>query len=337
MKIRKIINRKRLITELVLLCLMLYCCSEVYAGHREVNEDMQSLDDKTLSLGIRKVDSGDILFTEILPKVEKGQAEFIEVYNASEYGIALSDLYLGLRDVKTNSWKLYDVGGKSSFVLASGEYYVLSKAPESIGRQYRVCEEDNFIKVSNLPPLTDGGGYLAILRKKDTLVLEQMQYSERMHHPLLDNTVGVSLERMRMEVSAMCFENWHSAAQAAAYGTPSCENSQGSDRQDDEEEQWFRYSSDFITPNNDGLNDYLRLEYNLKLAGYICSIRIYDSEGRLCRLLVNQTLLGREDFLLWDGFDDKKRRLRSGMYIVFIELIHTNGKRKVLRKAIGVA
>lgn len=327
---------RRLITELALLCMAFHCCFEMNAGQRKGNENMENFGDKTLAFGTRKVDSGDILFTEILPKVEKGQAEFIEVYNASGYEIALSDLYLGLRDVKTNSWKLYDVGSKSSFVLASGEYYVLSKAPESIGRQYRVCKEDNFIKLSNLPALTDGGGHLAILRKKDTLVLEEMQYSEKMHHPLLDNTVGVSLERMRMEVSAMCFENWHSAAQAAAYGTPTCENSQASDRQDDDE-QWFRYSSDFITPNNDGLNDYLRLEYNLKLAGYICSVRIYDSEGRLCRLLVNQALLGREDFLLWDGFDDKKRRLRSGMYIVFIELIHTNGKRKVLRKAIGVA
>ncbi|MEG2336818.1 MAG: gliding motility-associated C-terminal domain-containing protein [Bacteroidales bacterium] len=316
MKSREFINKTKLIS---VICV----CVFLQIGGR-------------FSTSAASLEQGTILLSEILYKVEKGQSEFIEIYNAGEMEIPLSALYLGVRDPQTTLWKYYDLGAKASAILKEKAYYVLSRAPENIGRMYKICELDHFIRVPNLPALTDAGGTLALFRKTDTMLLEQMQYNEQMHHPLLDCTMGVSLERVQMTASAMILENWHSAAQSVNYATPTCENSQHNEPQEDADEKWFSYSSDYISPNNDGQQDYLQLSYHLQLTNFICTIRIYDSEGRMVRMLLNQALLGTKEVLIWDGLDTKGRRLRAGMYIIFIELIHTNGKRKVLKKAVGV-
>jgi hypothetical protein len=50
------------------------------------------------------------------------------------------------------------------------------------------------------------------------------------------------------------------------------------------------------------------------------SIRIFDVRGRLVRLLANNEPCGPDGAVIWDGFDDGRRRVRIGMYIILVEV-----------------
>ena len=83
------------------------------------------------------------------------------------------------------------------------------------------------------------------------------------------------------------------------------------------------FSSDVITPNDDGINDVLTIEYTLfQLLEYVpVVLEIYALDGRL----VARRELGSQRFgsqrIVWDGRDEKGHLLAPGMYIVGVNLI----------------
>ncbi|MEE3232960.1 MAG: hypothetical protein VX294_02240 [Candidatus Latescibacterota bacterium] len=98
------------------------------------------------------------------------------------------------------------------------------------------------------------------------------------------------------------------------------------------------FSSDMITPNDDGINDVLTIEYTLfQLMEHVpVVLEIYALDGRL----MTRRELGLQRFgpqrTTWDGRDDKGYLLAPGMYIVGITLMTGTPLERPLRP-IGVA
>ena len=172
---------------------------------------------------------------------------------------------------------------------------------------------------------------------RDTLVLDEVLYDEAWHHWLLPDVEGVSLERLDLEKAGTLAENWFSAAETSGYATPGCENSHvWNGREGVEEEDWFWFEPEVVTPDNDGRNDFTVLRWNPALSGFLCSITVYDERGRKMCSLCTEMLLGSRGNLRYDAVDDTGRILRPGLYVVFVELLKPDGKRMRLRYPLGV-
>ena len=110
-------------------------------------------------------------------------------------------------------------------------------------------------------------------------------------------------------------ENWHSASEACGHATPGCKNSQANNHI--QTDNTFRINPQCITPNNDGVNDYTEISWNLPINGYAATIKIFDDYGRDVVTLRKAVVIAPQDKVIYHGSN-----LRSGIYIIFIELLH---------------
>jgi hypothetical protein len=97
-------------------------------------------------------------------------------------------------------------------------------------------------------------------------------------------------------------------------------------------------SSNVLTPNGDGINDAIELEYTLfQLPEAVpVSIEVYSLDGRL----LLQRKMGRQHFgpqqLRWDGRDEVGSLLRPGLYLLAVALEAGAATDRVLRP-VGIA
>jgi len=59
--------------------------------------------------------------------------------------------------------------------------------------------------------------------------------------------------------------------------------------------------------------------------------------GRIIKDLVNNDLFGRQGFYTWDGIDNDGNKVPVGVYILFIEIINTDGTVKKFKKSCTLA
>ncbi|HRP61526.1 MAG TPA: hypothetical protein PK833_14735, partial [Vicingus sp.] len=113
--------------------------------------------------------------------------------------------------------------------------------------------------------------------------------NEDLHFALLNDTKGVSLERIDYNRPSNDNTNWHSPAEDVGFATPGYENSQF---QKVEITDGISISPETFSPDNDGVDDVLNISYQFAEAGYVANIVIYDAKGRLIKNLLLNELLG---------------------------------------------
>ena len=91
-----------------------------------------------------------------------------------------------------------------------------------------------------------------------------------------------------------------------------------------------------ISPNGDGTDDFLLLNYKLEKSGYLATIKIFDTEGFPILNLEDNTLLGSEGSIKWDGVDGEGNIIRMGMYIIATRLFHPDGDIKEFKNVVVV-
>jgi hypothetical protein len=276
---------------------------------------------------------GDVVINEVLFQPEAGGAEFVELYNRSGKIINLGGLILA---------NMQAAGGSMAPVAADrlllpGEYVVFSKLPSDLLVRYPVAQEVRIVS-NDLPVLPDGGGNLTLYGQNPAgavVVLDAMDYNPDWHHPLLRETRGVSLERIDPYGDSRSEANWHSAASAVGYATPTQENSQHLVLQ--EKDTAFFLPLTVFSPDGDGEADFLVLQYQLAQSGYTASIRIFDAWGRLVSVLAQNELLGASGHFRWDGVDQNGNKARLGVYLLWIQWVHPSGEVHVSRKTCVLA
>ena len=83
-------------------------------------------------------------------------------------------------------------------------------------------------------------------------------------------------------------------------------------------------SPQIFSPNGDGLDDYLQIDYRLPESGGKLTISIFDTRGiRLHNLCKNEPCDTDQGTLYWDG-NSSKGRVQTGMYIVYLEYQYQN-------------
>ena len=92
-----------------------------------------------------------------------------------------------------------------------------------------------------------------------------------------------------------------------------------------------------FSPDNDGMDDYVTISFNLHEPGYMVTIVILSSRGNRVRTLTSNLSVGTESLFIWDGCDGAGHLSAIGMYLFCIDLYHPQGNVKSYRKAITLA
>src|SRR4030095_1688382 len=142
--------------------------------------------------------------------------------------------------------------------------------------------------------------------------IDELHYYDNWQFPLIDDPEGVALERINFDSPTQDSLNWHSAASTVGYGTPSYKNSQYTEQNIGDE---VTLSPQVFSPDEDGFNDLLSINYSFNAAGYTANVKIYDAEGREVRDLAHNLLLSQSGMFTWDGVTDKNEKALLGMYI----------------------
>ncbi len=270
------------------------------------------------------IEEGDIIINEVLFDPAVGGVDYVELYNNSNKYMNIGDLVI-LNDVAGSSpSKLIE----HNYLLFPQAYVVLTPNPADIIEKYTVQNENVLLK-NDLPTLSPDFGNVTLVTIGN--VIDKFDYKEDYHFELIDETKGVSLERIDFDVFTNTPDNWHSASTNAGYGTPTYVNSQylssettGSDI--------FTLEDNTFSPDNDGFRDFLKLDYALDGNDYAANINVYDAKGRKIRDLVENETLGAEGFIQWDGINNDGEKARIGIYVLWIELFKPNGDKQYLKK-----
>ena len=108
--------------------------------------------------------------------------------------------------------------------LFPGSFYVVTTDPDKVIGRYITSEAEAIFSTTALPSMPDDRGHLVLLNRELNLI-DEVSYNEEMHFPLLADKEGISLEKVRPEISSTEKSSWHSASESSGWGTPGAENS----------------------------------------------------------------------------------------------------------------
>ena len=274
-------------------------------------------------------DINDIIINEILFNPKPDGVDFVEIFNRSSKNIALDMLYLSGYDTYLNEIKYMYPISLSCDMIYKKEYLVLTTNPSIVKQQYKTQSPDNFISMTSIPALNNDMGTIA-LAKADSTIIDRFDYNATMHFPLLLDVAGISLERINPDKATQDKTNWHSASEQSGFATPTYQNSQYSDFLYLEDP--FTISPEVFSPDNDGRDDVLQINYKFSSPGLLANILIYDSKGRLIKNLIKNELMGTNGTFLWDGISDSNTKAIIGIYVLYIEVFDLKGNVKQYKK-----
>ncbi|MGC3948165.1 MAG: lamin tail domain-containing protein [Chryseolinea sp.] len=272
--------------------------------------------------------SGDVLINEILFNPFPDGADFIEIINASSKYIALNGWAIGSIDEDGSSRRVLidDV-----FVMRPGQYLAFTSDPSRLKAHY-FCA-DSTIRQLKLPSFPDDKGGVFLSNEVDS-VMDFFEYNSDMHNAFISDAEGVSLERISIAVSTDDVLNWTSASSASGYATPGLRNS--AERVAEITERPVQVRPSAFTPMT-GQPNFAEISYQMEQPGCIATVNIYDSRGMIVRHLANNTLLGTEGILRWEGEKDNGSRAQTGYYMVWFQVFAIDGSSRLFREPVAIS
>lgn len=276
---------------------------------------------------------GEIIINEVLFDPKAGDSKFVELKNKSQNYLSLENWALA----NINSEGLPDqfrIIGEKGLVLPPDGYLAITTDVNSLKSAYPKSESGNFLQVSSLPSYPISGGTVVLLSPNEEIA-EKFEYSDELHHPLLRDTKGVSLERISANSQVDLTSNWQSASGNEDFATPGRKNSQTLDIEF--ESSLLQIDPEIFDPEGSGGPAFCSIRYQLAAAGWVGNFKIYSAAGQLIQTLAQNQILGTEGLLTWTGTDSTGKLVRSGYYILVVELYEPGGEVRVVKKTIVVA
>ena len=278
------------------------------------------------------ISKNSILISEILFNPRPDCADFVEIYNNGETPFDLRDLSIATIKGQDSLVSIKKVSS-SLLTIQPKHYLVLSTDPENIKTQYHTENPGAFQKMSSMPAFNDDAGTVVLLAGENRI--DQVSYTSKMHFALIREPEGVSLERVSFKRPSNEPGNFRSAAASVGFATPGYKNSQSIE--DVSNEDAVSLLSKTFSPDNDGFEDALLINYKFPETGLVANATIYNDKGVLIRKLAQNTTLATEGTISWDGLDEKSRCADMGIYIVCFDVFDLKGKVEKYRKSCVLA
>lgn len=289
----------------------------------------------TVWIGIPETpEFNDIILNEVLAAATGSNVDFVEIYNNSSKLIDLAQLRLGGYDSilvqvtsprVINDWPLH---------LAPGEYLVLSTNQNIVKAFYQTPAPRNFWDMSSFVSLAKEAGNVG-LATVGFEVLDALSYTKDFQFSLLNSIDNVSMERILQNQPTQNPRNWTSAAQQVGFATPGYRNSQSGVLAPLSGN--FTVEPPIFSPDNDGYQDQLMVQYQLAEPGFLGTVKVFDAAGREVAMLANNELLGMQGFWIWDGVINDGSKARVGVYALTFEIFAPDGRKDFFKKAVTIA
>ena len=275
----------------------------------------------------------DIVINEILFNPVSPGVDFVEIYNRSNKVIDLKTISISEYDTITNAISGPETISADGYLIFPQEYILLSENGAFVQTQFATTNPEGFLDVANLSTMNDDGGTVCLSTATD--IIDNFKYYDNMHFGLLNVTEGISLERIDFDRLTQDRTNWHSAAEAVGFATPAYKNSQYSDA--GETEDAIEITPEIFSPDEDGMNDVVNINYHFDIPGFVANVNVYDSKGRIVKHLIQSELLGVKGTFSWDGINDDREKARIGIYIFYFEVFDLSGTVKHYKKTCVLA
>jgi len=277
--------------------------------------------------------AGEIVINEILFKPKINSSDYVEFYNLSNKIFDASKLYAANRNSNRIVSSIKQIF-PTPFYVFPGDYLVITEDVAGLQRNYLVQNPGAVVALSSLPSYPDDEGDVILLNGQGTIV-DEINYKDDWQFKLIDNDEGVALERIDPAGPSQDASNWHSAASTAGYGTPGYVNSQF--KQIQNIDATVMIVPKIFSPDNDGHDDIVTIEYKAADLGYVANVTIFNDQGRSVRYLVQNGTLGLTGYWNWDGLDEKSNKLPIGIYIVYTEIFNLQGKKQHFKNTVVLA
>ena len=231
-------------------------------------------------------DVGDIVINEVLTDPISGGEDYIELYNKSDKLIKLDSLII--TNQERNESRLI----RTDFTLKPAAYVTIIRNAAFTKDTYQTPDTAAFIEAT-IPALNVASANITLhyIRAGKRVTIDSFDYTQNMHFKLLNNTKGISLERIRPDGLTNDPNNWHSASADSHYGTPGYQNSNFKVAQIPEAGDFVQLERQVFTPDGDGIDDIVLIHYQVEKSGYLATVRIFDSDGFPVTDLANNQLI----------------------------------------------
>ena len=277
----------------------------------------------------------DLVINEIMiDPYSTATTDYVEIYNRSEKIIDLKNWVICEFDANKDTLDGFKVITSTNRSLIPGEFALISKSSADVIEHYPTNNQKTFIQISTMPSYPNDEGTVVLLNDSG-LIIDQVNYSDDWHHVSIKNVDGIALERLDYERETQDEGNWHSAAKTVDYGTPGLPNSQFFPAANFNDQ--VTLEPEMFSPDNDGFDDVLNINYEFDQPGYVASVTVYDAEGREVRQLVNNELLAIRGTFTWDGTTNEQTAASTGIYILFFEVFDEKGNTSKFKKVCVLA
>ena len=243
-----------------------------------------------ISFGMSEpAEPADILFNELLFNSWPGDPDYLELYNSSEKILDASRIEIvSVNDDSGDTSQICLISEKHKCILP-GEYYAVTADAEKVLQRYFSANPDHLFEIGSLPSMPDDRGHL-ILYSRELRKIDEVSYSEKMQSALLSGYDGVALEKINPDIQSGEAKNWHSASESSGWGTPGAPNSVCSDIPVTSD--IVSLSSSRITPDDDGFEDVLVIDFTLSGISNVVSVTIFDETGSYIRKIADNMYAG---------------------------------------------
>ena len=265
----------------------------------------------------------NIIINEVLFNPKDNGVDYVEIYNKTNSYFDLSKLRIANFFVLGNQINPVEqeVITEEPHLFAPKSYLVLTTDSAKVKMQYQTENPYAFVELASMPTLSNAEGTICLAHQSLNQIIDAFAYHEDMHFPLLETEDGVSLERLDKDAETKNENNWHSAASTVGFGTPTYKNSQQYTSQSIGE---MNIEPKVFSPNNDGYHDVVAINWNFSKTNLMATIRIFDSNGRAVKTLVNNEMIGNSGSKNWDGTSEEGLQLATGIYVVWMEVFSQN-------------
>jgi hypothetical protein len=270
------------------------------------------------------------VINEILFDPPPAGADYVELLNRSEKILRADWLLLAGKNAAGTISSFQKLSEKP-FPLFPGDHAVATTQAEWVLQRYGMVHAGLLLPAASLPSFPDDKGIVVLANRQGEL-LDEVPYSQKWHFGLITEPEGIALERIDPAGLSADPGNWHSASASSGYGTPTLANSQL--RESFAGASTVTVEPKVFSPDNDGIDDFTSIHYKAKEEGFVATIRIFNADGVLLRILVRNAITGAHSQWNWDGLDEKGKALPPGPYVIHTELFNLQGKKMAYRNAV---
>ncbi len=274
----------------------------------------------------------DVVVNEVLFNPLSGGVDFVELFNRSPKRIDAGKLVLAGRDRNLNLRQQVSLRSLNK-IFEPGEMIAVTINRDNVLSVYRSLCPACIYNLPSMPAYNNDEGWVVIMYDNQN-ILDEFHYTEKMHHKLLHNVKGVSLERVNPNLPSTQPGNWQSASSDVGYATPGYTNSQYLSKP--QTGISLTVEPRAFSPNGDGYNDVLVISYETTLPGCVGNAWVFDTSGRTIMQLLKNQLLATHGTLTWNGEDKSGSQVPLGPYILFFEMYDLAGNVERFKKAIYI-